>query len=392
MALKPDDILLDRYTIQALLGQGGMGAVYRAHDSLHDQLVALKQFLLAHLPSTEEIMQQPTEERDTSVLTRDKAVKQFRREAQLLARLDHPNLPKVTDYFALDNDCFLVMTLIEGRDLAKMLRENNNQPLPLQFCLHIMDQIMNAMAYCHQQNVIHRDIKPSNIILREDGHAFLVDFGIAKPAESGQTTSTGARALTPGYSPLEQYGGGHTDARSDIYSLGATLYALLTGSEPRPAYERVTQGEMTPPSQLLPIIPPHVSFAVMRSVAITPEDRFKTIAEFRTALKLPTSGVPAVVPPPLYPQAGQTPPAIPVRPISKPPVAMQPGTPISYPPRTPYPAPPPLTPEQLVSQLRRQKWERALKIGLPILVFIVAVLIIILIGGSQMGWFGAPLP
>ncbi len=289
MSLRPGDVIHKRYRIEAKLGEGGMGAVYRAFDTLHDRACALKEFRLGDLPAEDGTQLADATRaragRKTPPITREKAAEQFRREAKLLATLDHPNLPKVTDYFGVDDGYFLVMTLIEGRDLDAVLEETAGRPLAEAQVLAWMLQVLDALAYCHAQGVIHRDVKPANIILAPDGRAYLVDFGIAKPDDPSGTTTIGARATTPGYSPPEQYGGqGRTDARSDIYAVGATTYALLTGRNPPGAFDRVTGKEMPSPRSLVPAISPRVNAAVMRALALRPDERFQSAAAMRAAL------------------------------------------------------------------------------------------------------------
>ncbi|HOG48673.1 MAG TPA: serine/threonine-protein kinase, partial [Anaerolineae bacterium] len=248
---------------------------------------AIKEFRLGHLPTEAERRSSdhtrvwaPGREAGA---TREQAVEQFTREARLLAALDHPNLPKVTDYVAVNDGCFLVMPLVEGRDLAAVLEEAGGQPLPEAQVLAWIDQVLDVLAYCHAQGVIHRDVKPANMIVTPQGKVYLVDFGIAKPV-GHVGTALGARATTPGYSPPEQYGQGRTDARSDIYAVGATLYALLTGQEPVGVFDRVTGRDMPSPRSLAPAVSAHVAAAVMRALAILPDERFQSVEELRAAL------------------------------------------------------------------------------------------------------------
>ena len=218
MPHKTGHILNNRYRIVSLLGQGGMGAVYRAWDINLNKPAAIKENL------------------DTS----SKAQEQFIREAQILARLSHPHLTRVTDYFFIpDQGQYLVMDYIEGKDLGSMLDKRGI--IPESQALGWTYQICDALTYLHNQPspIIHRDIKPANIKIRPDGKAILVDFGIAKVYDPELSTTVGARAVTPGYSPPEQYGMASTDPQSDIYSLGATLYHLLTGHVPPESVHRI---------------------------------------------------------------------------------------------------------------------------------------------------------
>lgn len=264
MALTIGQIIHDRYRIAGLLGQGGMGAVYRAWHLTLKIPVAIKENL------------------DTS----NDAQRQFEREAQILARLSHPNLPRVTDYFFLPNHGqYLVMDFVEGEDLeSKVQREG---PLAEPQAIVWISQICDALAYLHGQPtpVIHRDIKPANVRITASGKAMLVDFGIAKLFDPHLKTTIGAKAVTPGFSPPEQYGTGQTDARSDIYSLGATLYTLLTGNTP-PDSTLIVVGakEFTPPRQVRIEISPNTELAILKCMEISQTRRFQNVQELRQAL------------------------------------------------------------------------------------------------------------
>jgi serine/threonine-protein kinase len=291
MPFQSGDLLHGRYRIEGQLGAGGMGAVYRAFDTLRDELCALKEFRLGHLPSKEDPDMDPgpppTGRKQVETLSREKAADQFKREARILARLEHPNLPKVTDYFSIGDDYYLVMTLIEGQDLETMLELAESKPFPEPQVLTWMSQVMDALAYCHAQGVIHRDIKPANVIVTASGQAFLVDFGIAKPEDPSGTTTIGAQAVTPGYSPPEQYGGtGGTDMRSDIYALGGLMYALLTGHHPLSALDRMLGQVLPSPRSEVGDISPEVDWAVMEALEIQKEDRFESVTEMAQAMGL----------------------------------------------------------------------------------------------------------
>jgi serine/threonine protein kinase len=269
------EVLQGRYRVLRVLGCGGMGAVYLAEDlRLNNRPVAIK------------------ENFDTS----PEAAAQFHTEAELLATLRHPNLPRVFDYFTepRTGKQYLVMDFIAGDDLEDLVEKRGL--LPEKEALRIFLQILDAVDYLHRQNppVIHRDIKPSNIKVQPDGTAVLVDFGIAKRYLPGKETVGAAAAVTPGYSPPEQYGQGITDPRSDIYALGATLYFALTGQVPPEAIERVTRGDtLVPPSRFNPHISPHIERAILKAMSIRPIDRFASVVEFKQALMVPQPSVPS---------------------------------------------------------------------------------------------------
>ena len=267
MALTIGQVIHDRYRIAGLLGQGGMGAVYRAWHLTLKIPVAIKENL------------------DTSI----EAQRQFEREAQILARLSHPNLPRVTDYFFLPNQGqYLVMDFVEGEDLESRVQREG--PLPESQAIAWISQICDALAYLHSQPspVIHRDIKPANVRITDAGKAMLVDFGIAKLFDPHLKTTIGAKAVTPGFSPPEQYGTGQTDARSDIYSLGATLYTLLTGNIP-PDSTLIVVGakEFVSPRLVRTEISPKTEAVIVRCMEISQTKRFQNAQELRQALEAP---------------------------------------------------------------------------------------------------------
>jgi Tol biopolymer transport system component/predicted Ser/Thr protein kinase len=277
MPFTPGSFLHQRYRIEAMLGKGGMGAVYQAFDETLQIQVAVKE----------------------NLNTNPEAERQFHREASLLAGLRHPNLPRVTDHFSEEDRQYLVMDFIEGVDLHTRAR---NQPPSVEEVLQWAQALCDALSYLHTRTppVIHRDIKPANVKLHPDGTIVLVDFGLAKVFDQHQTT-TGARGLTPGFSPPEQYGGSRTDARTDQYALAATIYSLLTGRSPADSIERMLKKEeLIPAAQLNPRVPAHVDAALTRALSLEQTERFPDVATFQQALKgavsAPTvrvAGVPA---------------------------------------------------------------------------------------------------
>jgi serine/threonine protein kinase len=278
-ALMPGTVLRDRYKIMELVGQGGMGAIYKAEDlRLTGRYCAIK-----------EVRPEPRD--SLSMLTQ--AREQFSREASTLARLDYPNLPKVSDYFS-EGDCdYLVMDFVPGRELKEILDEARHQGrfLDEEEVLTWADQLCGALEYLHSQDppVLHRDIKPSNIKLTPAGAIKLVDFGLVKlliPDDARTITILQGRG-TVQYTPLEQYGGdtGHTDARSDIYSLGATLYHLLTRQPPPDAKQRFLEpSSLPPPHSLNPNLSPQTERALLRAMEMHPDQRPGSVAEFRAEL------------------------------------------------------------------------------------------------------------
>jgi serine/threonine protein kinase len=272
MQLTPGHLLQNRYRIVTLIAQGGMGAVYQATDQRLGNTVALKQTLVS----------------DPQLLAA------FEREARLLANLHHPVLPVVSDHFTEGNEQFLVMQYIPGDDLGALL-SRQGAFVPEQ-ALEWGDSLLDALDYLHTQQppIIHRDIKPQNLKLMPRGNIVLLDFGLAKGAlEPGSQPSVdpSIAGYTPQYAPLEQIQGAGTDARSDLYSLAATLYHLLTGSAPPNTLARAAAMVSNQPDPLQPAneINPHMSPAVAavlhQAMAQNPAQRFLSAAAMRTALR-----------------------------------------------------------------------------------------------------------
>ena len=241
-----------------------MGAVYKAIDENLDVPVAVKENLFL----TEEY------------------TRQFQREANILASLRHNGLPSVRDYFTLPGvGQYLVMDFIEGEDLRQRIERTTT--LPEEEVAMIGAHICDSLSHLHSRipPVVHRDIKPGNIKVTPSGGVVLVDFGLAKVMADNQVTTTGARAMTPGYSPPEQYGTARTDARSDIYSLGATLYAALTGVIPEDGLTRATgKTHLTPVKQLRAKVNRRLAAVIERALEIDPDDRYQTSGEMKAEL------------------------------------------------------------------------------------------------------------
>lgn len=290
MTLERGILLHKRYRIVEILGQGGMGSVYRAVDENLGVDVALKE----------------------NLFTTDEYARQFRLEAVILANLRHPNLPRVSDHFVVgDQGQYLVMDFIDGEDLRQRMERQGT--ISEEEAVMIGAAMCDALTYLHTRKppILHRDIKPGNVKITPDGHIFLVDFGLAKVVQGTQATTTGARAMTPGYSPPEQYGTARTDPRTDIYSLGATLYAALTGIIPEDGLARaMDNAQLTPLRKRSGRTSRRLAAAIEQAMAIDPADRFQTAEEYKKALlgsKAKTQRLPGgytVPPPPLDADAG----------------------------------------------------------------------------------------
>ncbi len=278
MPLKSGDVLRERYKIKRFISQGGMGSIFLADDlRLEGRQCAVKEVRLdPSLPS------------QTLRQTRE----QFQREATVLARLDHPNLPKVSDIFSEEESDYLVMDYIPGKDLLSLMIEKRQQEefLPESEVLAWAGQLGDALDYLHGQDppILHRDVKPSNLKLTPNNVVKLVDFGLVKILVADEATITIVQGRgTALYTPLEQYGGdtGHTDARSDIYAFSATLYHLLTNTAPLEARERFLQpGSMPKLREINPDISQRTERAIAWGLSLHPEDRPQNIEEFRRVL------------------------------------------------------------------------------------------------------------
>jgi serine/threonine protein kinase/Tol biopolymer transport system component len=264
MLLERDTLLHKRYRIRENLGQGGMGSVYRAVDENLGLEVAVKE----------------------NLFTTEEYARQFRLEAVILANLRHPNLPRVSDHFVVAGEGqYLIMDFIDGEDLRQRMERVG--VLPEDEVVQVGAAMCDALAYLHTRKpaILHRDIKPGNVKISPDGHIFLVDFGLAKVVQGNQATTTGARAMTPGYSPPEQYGTARTDPRTDVYSLGATLYAALTGVIPEDGLARaMDNAQLTPLRKRNPDISRRLAAVVEKAMEVDPSDRHQTADVFKVAL------------------------------------------------------------------------------------------------------------
>src|SRR5918998_1409634 len=272
--IAPDTLLQNRYLVMEQIAQGGMGAVYVATDQRFHSTVALKETFF-----------------DDPNLRRA-----FEREAHLLNRLRHPALPKVSDHFLEDNGQFLVMEFIPGKDLAELLVERGTA-FPLADVLAWADELLDALDYLHTQEppIVHRDIKPQNLKLTPRGHIVLLDFGLAKGMSMQlsrvSATASSVFGYSRNYAPLEQIQGAGTDTRSDLYSLGATLYHLLTGATPPDALTRATAVLNSQPDPLRPAneihgqVSPAVADVLARAMSQSAAGRPQTAAAMRAELR-----------------------------------------------------------------------------------------------------------
>ncbi len=283
-SLPPSSLLGGRYRVVQLVGKGGFGAVYKARDERFQatRAVAIKEMSDATLSPSE----------------RTKAIEEFRQESNLLVQLNHPNLPNVSDFFEEGGKAYLVMEFIEGKTL-ETVQEDAGRPLGEALVMGWAMQLCDVLTYLHtlSQPIIFRDMKPPNAMVTQNNQIKLIDFGIArvfKVAAKKDTTLLGSQ----GYAPLEQYGRGQSDARSDIYALGATLYDLLTNEVPADApTRRINPGVFQTPRQLNPQLTQATENILLKAMEQDPDDRYQTAAAMLQDIV--QSGV-APVPPGLY--------------------------------------------------------------------------------------------
>jgi serine/threonine protein kinase len=272
--LAQNTLIQNRYLIVHLIGKGGMGEVYLAVDQRLGSAVALKRTYYSE---------------DEGLGTA------FEREARTLARLRHPVLPKVSDHFSENGDQFLVMEHISGDDLSKRM-EAAQKAFPLSWVMFWADQLLDALSYLHSHEppIIHRDIKPQNLKLTDENHIILLDFGLSKdtapvPGTSGKSGSV--VGYTPHFAPMEQIRGIGTDARSDLYSLSATLYQLMTNTMPEDSLTRADTmlSGMTDPIKPLPSLNPEVpkaiSDVILKGMDVSREKRFESARAMQKALR-----------------------------------------------------------------------------------------------------------
>jgi eukaryotic-like serine/threonine-protein kinase len=266
----PGTVLGNRYEILALLGQGGMGAVYKARDTELDRLVALK-IIRPELTTNPEIL------------------KRFKQELILARQVTHRNVIRIFDLGQADGFKFITMEYLEGQDLRGVLREKGK--LPPEEAAKIILQICRALEAAHGEGVIHRDLKPQNIMLDANGRAYVMDFGIARSAYLPGMTQTGALVGTPEYMSPEQAKGEKLDERSDLFSLGTILYELIIGQSPyysdtplATLWKRI-QEKAKPLNEVDPTIPKPLSDIVGKALEIEPENRFATAHEFAQHLE-----------------------------------------------------------------------------------------------------------
>ena len=262
---------LGRYRIQAEIGRGAMGVVYKAHDLVLDRTVALKTISL-----------------DDAEQNREEYQARFFQEAKAAARLNHPALITIYDFGEENALAYMAMELLNGSELIERMGQ---APIPIYEALAIAEQVAEGLAFAHDSGVIHRDIKPGNIMLLPHGRIKLMDFGIARLKVSDIKTQLGTRLGTPKYMSPEQIGGRALDHRTDIFSLGIVLYEMLTGTKLfkgdtlTQVMHNVATFEPPPPSQVNPEVSPLLDLVVKRAMEKKPSARYANAWEMLEDLR-----------------------------------------------------------------------------------------------------------
>ena len=266
---------LGDYEILGILGAGGMGKVYKVRNTISDRVEAMK-ILLPDLAGQKDLADR------------------FLREIKVLASLHHPNIAALRTALTLDNQLVMIMEFVDGVTLSSRLHQG---AIPPALAVKYIDQVLDALSYAHKQNIIHRDIKPANMMLTPDGTVKLMDFGIARSASDRSLTMTGTTLGSLNYMPPEQVKGDPADNRSDLYSLGVSLYEMVTGQLPFTAESNYAmmaahlQEVPKPPIVLRPGIPQTLNQIIVMALAKDPGQRFQSADAFRGALKsVPAQG------------------------------------------------------------------------------------------------------
>lgn len=273
----PQDLIgkqIGEYKITRLIGRGGMAVVYEAYQVSLDRYVALK------------IIPQ-------SLIEEPEYLERFKREATSAARLSHPNIVSIHGFGQFGNTYYYIMDLAKGKTLENIIEEKKHELLKsarrfdIDYALNIIEQVANALSYAHKEGVIHRDIKPANIMVDEDsGRVLITDFGLAKSTRWDRITPRASLFGTPAYMSPEQASGKELDRRTDIYSLGAVLYEMLTGTTPYvgnnalEVIDKVKTEPITPPRKINPDIPQDVESIILKAMSKDLRLRYQNMDEF----------------------------------------------------------------------------------------------------------------
>jgi len=263
--------MLGDYKVISSLGKGGFGSVYKA-EAESGEIVALKVL-------------------NPQALENQRVVKKFFHEAMILAKLDHPNITKITEFFPDGQNYVIIMEYVEGTELKKIIQQHVG-PLPFELGYKIANQALDAFEYAHKNGILHRDIKPANIIIDKNSNCKIMDFGIAKMSSTA-SHDTAASMLSVHYVPPERFDRTReVDVRSDIYSLGLVLYEVFAGRRPFTATEtsQIMFAHLNeipdPPNKFSPALPRQISDAISKALEKDPDDRFQEFAEFKRAIQI----------------------------------------------------------------------------------------------------------
>lgn len=281
--LTPGTIIANRYVIGQKTNSGGFGIVYKAWDKKLETVVAIKEYYPSGL-----VNRSPGETKVILVASRREhefvyGKTRFLEEARNMAKFStHKNIVNVYQYFEENNTAYIVMEFLSGRTLSEVLQQQN-VPLPYDYCVNIAIEVCAALRAIHKENILHRDVSPDNIMICDDGTVKLFDFGAARFSAGIENRVT--VVIKPGFAPPEQYDKvNRQDPRTDIYALGATLYYAMTGVRPEESTNRKIEDLLVEPSKINKDIPPNISTAIMRAMAVEQQYRFPNVDEFEKAL------------------------------------------------------------------------------------------------------------
>lgn len=273
-------LLLNRYSIQSNIGQGGFGITYLAYDQKLEQEVCVKELFISG-NSTRGI-NQTVQSQSSGDFPFAGFVTRFIQEAKQLAKFQHTNIVRVLDFFEENCTAYMVMEYVGGETLKQKIQRDG--VMNEKMAMALITQLLDAVEEVHSKGMLHKDLKPDNVLITPEGRLVLIDFGSAREFVEGKTTSQTA-ILTPGYAPIEQYSvRAKRGPYTDIYALGATLYFLLTGEKPIPVTDRNLE-ELIPPHRLNPKVSTQISSAVLLAMELKPENRFQSIEDMREAIK-----------------------------------------------------------------------------------------------------------
>ncbi len=298
-ALRPGMIVGACYQIGGVLGRGGFAITYLGYDLDLEKVVAIKEFfpegMVARNLGADDISERREKTCDILVASPKKeevyrkSLDLFYREARALGRLgDLPNVVHVYRIFRENNTAYIVMDYVEGKPLKTIIREMGR--IPEDKLLPLLDPVLTALQKVHEAGILHRDVAPDNILIDKNGRPVLLDFGAARiDSESHSSLIIGKK----GFSSPEQIGGGLQDARSDIYALGTTYYYALSGIKPQDSVMRAINDDVVPLKEVIPEISERLSVAVMKAMAVKPDDRWPDVRSFQTALNMDEGPIPA---------------------------------------------------------------------------------------------------